>query len=487
MWKCLTTGLVLGIMLLFIGMGTTSAINNIVLENHGQPNEVFVDDDYDETTPGWGYDHFDNIQDGLDNVTDSGTVHVYEGTYNVFNVQGRSNIVIKSADTSRPIVQGSLNALDFTINPPVIVKCVVFVDNSVNIVLKELNIQGIGLTGRSYTVFYNGSTGKIDECNISPNQRGNMNNLAVRAQWDSTLSVENCTILNYGRIGIYCRTGTIINILHNTFVGQIYTDSDGDFVSYGIEVEDLTTASHAVIRFNEIYDHDHTGNPTWSSAGIIIDVWRYYQETSENCSAIIEYNDIHDNMVGLQIIPNENINVNFNKIYNNKGWGAVSDPYWNGSAHIYVDLDAANNWWGDETGPYHPTENPAGVGNEVSDYVIFTPWIEDYLPTIEIINPLEGFLYLNFLDIIEFKFPFIATMIFGKNDIEAEVTKGLFQIDRVEFYIDDKLKDTVYNEPYEWTWEEQTPFFQYIIKTIVYDTDGNQRFDEIKVWKSHYI
>ena len=486
MRKCLTIGFILGIILLFIGMGTTSAINNIVLENQGQQSEVFVDDDFDETTPGWGYDHFDNIQDGLDNVSDSGTVHVYEGTYDVFNVQARSNIIIQSAESVKPIVQGNQNVLDFTINPPVIVKNVVFVDNSDNIILKELNIQGIGLTGRSYAVFYNSSSGKIDACNISPNQRGNMNSLAVRVQLDSTLSVENCTILNYGRIGIYCRTGSITNILHNTFIGQIYTDSDGDFVSYGIEVENLGSASHATILYNEIYDHDHTGTPSWTSAGIIIDVWRYYQVTSENCSAIIEYNDIHDNMVGLQIIPNENINVNLNTIHNN-GWGAVSDPYWNGSAHVYVDLDAVNNWWGDETGPYHPTENPSGTGNEVSDYVIFAPWLEDYLPTIEIINPQEGFLYLNFRDIIEFKLPFIATMIFGKNDIEAVVTKGLFEINRVEFYIDDKLKGTVENEPYEWTWEELTPFFQYTIKTVVYDTEGNQRFDDIKVWKSHYL
>ncbi len=36
---------------------------------------------------------------------------------------------------------------------------------------------------------------------------------------------------------------------------------------------------------------------------------------------------------------------------------------------------AEYNWWGDSTGPYHPTLNPMGLGDTVSDYVDFIPWI----------------------------------------------------------------------------------------------------------------
>jgi hypothetical protein len=38
-------------------------------------------------------------------------------------------------------------------------------------------------------------------------------------------------------------------------------------------------------------------------------------------------------------------------------------------------LDARYNWWGDATGPYHPTLNPTGLGNKVSDNVSFAPWL----------------------------------------------------------------------------------------------------------------
>lgn len=40
-------------------------------------------------------------------------------------------------------------------------------------------------------------------------------------------------------------------------------------------------------------------------------------------------------------------------------------------------VDARFNYWGDSTGPYHPTLNPSGLGDEVSDSVLFEPWYPD--------------------------------------------------------------------------------------------------------------
>ncbi|MCB0190769.1 MAG: hypothetical protein KDJ65_02395 [Anaerolineae bacterium] len=41
-----------------------------------------------------------------------------------------------------------------------------------------------------------------------------------------------------------------------------------------------------------------------------------------------------------------------------------------------VLVDARLNWWGDASGPFHPTLNPTGVGDQVSDGVLFEPWLE---------------------------------------------------------------------------------------------------------------
>ena len=43
--------------------------------------------------------------------------------------------------------------------------------------------------------------------------------------------------------------------------------------------------------------------------------------------------------------------------------------------HTLSWVDARSNWWGDVTGPFHTTLNPSGLGNAVSDLVLFDPWM----------------------------------------------------------------------------------------------------------------
>jgi hypothetical protein len=38
-------------------------------------------------------------------------------------------------------------------------------------------------------------------------------------------------------------------------------------------------------------------------------------------------------------------------------------------------FDARGNFWGDPTGPYHPSSNPDGLGEEISNNVLFDPWL----------------------------------------------------------------------------------------------------------------
>ncbi len=84
-----------------------------------------------------------------------------------------------------------------------------------------------------------------------------------------------------------------------------------------------------------------------------------------------------------------------NFIFDNNGAGIfVSNGYLYspGSAHPHLEcnsiqgntwgaynqrtevIEAINNWWGDSSGPYHPTENPEGTGNPVSNNINFIPW-----------------------------------------------------------------------------------------------------------------
>ena len=42
---------------------------------------IYVDDDFNETTPGWGIDHFNKTQDAIDIAESGDTIFVYNGTY----------------------------------------------------------------------------------------------------------------------------------------------------------------------------------------------------------------------------------------------------------------------------------------------------------------------------------------------------------------------------------------------------------------------
>jgi hypothetical protein len=98
-------------------------------------------------------------------------------------------------------------------------------------------------------------------------------------------------------------------------------------------------------------------------------------------------------------------------------------------------------------------------------------------PSVTITRPVNG-IYLMDARIL----PYSKPVIIGKITIQVEATQEPFGIDRVEFYIDDTLKETDTEPPYEWTWS--TPaFFTHTIKVIAYDTSGNSASDEITVKK----
>lgn len=60
--------------------------------------------------------------------------------------------------------------------------------------------------------------------------------------------------------------------------------------------------------------------------------------------------------------------VNQNNISGNVEYGVFNQT-------VVHTTEATNNWWGDSTGPYHPTANPSGQGDWVSDRVNFEPWL----------------------------------------------------------------------------------------------------------------
>ena len=81
---------------------------------------------------------------------------------------------------------------------------------------------------------------------------------------------------------------------------------------------------------------------------------------SEIKHTTVRYNGIRIDVYGLAPLLMRN------NLYRNSSYGLWSSG---------ETVGAANHWWGDPSGPYHATQNLSGLGNAVSDHVVFNPWL----------------------------------------------------------------------------------------------------------------
>ena len=105
--------------------------------------------------------------------------------------------------------------------------------------------------------------------------------------------------------------------------------------------------------------------------------------TIGNATPTITENVIRNNSIGISISSSSPI------ISNNTITGNGSYGVYNATTSIIVN--AENNYWGDPSGPYDPSDdtatgglyNPYGTGDKVSDYVVYEPWFT-YDPNIKL-------------------------------------------------------------------------------------------------------
>ncbi len=96
---------------------------------------------------------------------------------------------------------------------------------------------------------------------------------------------------------------------------------------------------------------------------------------THNAAPLLINVDIHENLArGVYVTGNDVPLISQSAIYSNTLFGIHNTTG--------LLLDARYNWWGDVGGPYHTTQNPGGLGNQVSNDVDFTPWLTE--PTSDI-------------------------------------------------------------------------------------------------------
>ena len=144
-------------------------------------------------------------------------------------------------------------------------------------------------------------------------------------------------------------------------IGNTISDNDGGFRGGAICCCYYVAGQRASMN---ITNNNIIGNVSGAGGGIFIaDVVYAFID-----SCTISANSSDGISIGYAELT-DSIAVHYCNIFDNIGYGIRNE------SSLNPLVNAENNWWGDASGPYHPSLNPGGLGDTVSDYVDFEPWL----------------------------------------------------------------------------------------------------------------
>ena len=266
--------------------------------------KFYVDDDYNSDTPGWGVDHFDSIQDAINEASSGDRILVYEGTYseNLIINSTKTYIDLFGEDKAGTIINGG------GVNDVIIV-------NASNIDISTLTIKNSGSNSNNSVIKLDRNSGScvITDCVINTGQRGifvtGCNNNIIYAN----------TITSNNGDGIYLNNSNNNNITYCTINsnsnGIFAYNSDGNTISYC----DAKSNSQ-----NGIYLNATSNSNTISYNNISINTKNgiYFDDHCD--SNTISNNQIHSNSYSGIRLENSSSNTLGNNVVNsNTIYGAM--------------------------------------------------------------------------------------------------------------------------------------------------------------------
>ncbi|MEF8874181.1 MAG: LamG-like jellyroll fold domain-containing protein [Candidatus Thermoplasmatota archaeon] len=337
------------------------SLSNTTVHNHYRKSEmgygyleefVWVDDDYDSSTPGWQVDHFDSIQDGIDAVNSS-TVYVATGTYN------ESVVVNKSIDLIGE------NRQTTTINGNEAERVVEILTDRVNMTgfsVKNGSKRGIHITGDHTNLWKN----KVEDIIGEDGSGAGPGNVAYGIYLNS---VSNCTINN--------------NIITNIKGGDGGDSGDGGD-AFGIYIEyseNNTISSSSLGSIN-----GGLGGAGTASDGDGYGVYLF----SSDYNKLIK-SDLKKNDYAVLIYNSSDNTFYYNNFINSSAQHIFS--YDNSpSNNTWTDFNGTGNYWDDYNGSDngsnnrtpgdgigdteipHPETDQGGGYNKLDNYPLTRPW-----------------------------------------------------------------------------------------------------------------
>ena len=298
--------------------------------------------------------------------------------------------------------------------------------------------------------------------------------------------------LKWKRDGDYCGSSSVaIGNDGILYFGSLYAAyPNNGTTKWSLDLPNNYFSSHAISADGTIYV---------SAGGCLIAVnpngtekWRKYIGKAESCPVIAEDGTIYigsgqDDFGYLHAFGKGPLAVDAGGPYSGNAeepiqfsgdvFGGVLpyDYHWEFGDGNTSDLEDPEHTYS-ESGEYIATFTVIdGDENSSSDTANVT--VGTSRPTVKITKP-ENALYLLNMKIL----PLSKPLIIGRIDIEVDASQGEVGIDRVEFYIDDELKFTDFDEPYSWTWKDKV-FFKHTIKVIAIDNAEKSSSNEIVVRK----
>jgi len=349
--------------------GTGDNITDLVLFDPWSGKErveAYVDDDAPDGGDGSREHPFNRIQDAVNATVENGTVYVLNGTY-YENVKVNKTINLVGAGPDTTVIDGGGSG------------------DVVVITADWVNMSGFRVTGSGDDWEDSGIEVKADHSHIFDNNcSGNENGISLDYANHNTLTNNSCHSNGDNGIRVYYSD-------YNTLTGNNCSLSSSHHgislrYSYQNTLEDNSCFSNddSGIFLFESHRTSASGNACQGNArGVSLgsafnniisnNTLRYNEDDGIHFFNQIRFNTIPYNIIthnGCGIAqegdPYEN-SIQYNEIWGNTNYGIRSED---------VTIEAWNNWWGDDSGPYHETENPDGTGDKIAGKVEFKPWMK---------------------------------------------------------------------------------------------------------------
>nr|NQU90429.1 right-handed parallel beta-helix repeat-containing protein [Bacteroidota bacterium] len=316
---------------------------------------VFVDDDFNSNTPGWNWDHFASIQDGINGVAFGGTVNVANGTY-FENISILKTVSLFGQDRDSTIIDagGSGNVVSIDADSAFVIEFTIMNSGT--------SQNGIYLNDAKYCT--------ISGCNIK--YCGNNGMSIVNS--DHNLISDNKIFFNNSNGGIWLSEADYNSILENEILNNR--------LGLGVGNSQNNTISGNLIAYNGYFggiylnlasNNTYTNNVIANNESIGIDIHYYSSNnTIRNC-------DIFDNgEYGIKINGCDNNQIYHNYFADNtlgNAYDSGANDWSNGYGNPFDPAEEGGNFWDDYTGfdNFSGSEQNQPGGDGIGDSVCIIP------------------------------------------------------------------------------------------------------------------